>query len=125
MPAERRTVLVVDDDADLRMMVEFVLEDAGYVVQLAADGLEALERLKMKLPDAILLDMRMPRMDGWEFGRHFRTQYGHSIPLIVMTASEHAEKQAKEIDADDFVAKPFDVDSLLRVVARHQRPMEA
>jgi two-component system response regulator MprA len=121
MPAKNRTVLVVDDDAALRMMVEFVLEGAGYVVQAAADGLEALEQVKAKQPDAILLDMRMPRMDGWEFGRRLRTEHGHSIPLIVMTASERAEQEAKEIDADDFVAKPFDVDNLLRVVARHQR----
>jgi two-component system response regulator MprA len=122
MLSKNRTVLVVDDDPALRMMVEFVLEGAGYVVQLAADGLEALEQLRVKLPDAILLDMRMPRMDGWEFARRLRTEYGHAVPVIVMTASEHAEKQATEIDAEDFVAKPFDVDNLLRIVARRQRP---
>ncbi len=121
MATEGRTVLVVDDNEDLRTMVAFVLEVAGYGVRLAADGLEALEELGAGPPDLILLDMRMPRMDGWEFGRRVRAMNGHQIPVVVMTAAEHAEKRAKEIDADDFVAKPFDVDNLLHVVARHMR----
>jgi CheY-like chemotaxis protein len=121
MAPEERTVLVVDDDEALRTMVGFVLETAGYGVRLAEDGLEALEQIRTGLPDLILLDMRMPRMDGWEFGRRVRAAYGRRIPVVVLTAAEHAEKRAKEIDADDFVAKPFDVDNLLRVVARHLR----
>lgn len=119
MTARERTVLVVDDDEDLRTMVAFVLESAGYGMRLAEDGLDALEQLGAALPDLILLDMRMPRMDGWELGRRIRAMHGRRIPVVVMTAAEHAEKHAKEIDADDFVAKPFDVDHLLRVVARH------
>jgi CheY-like chemotaxis protein len=121
MTARARTVLIVDDDEDLRTMVAFVCETAGYCVRLAADGIEALDQLDADLPDVILLDMRMPRMDGWDFGRRLRTLHGHRIPVVVMTAAEHAEKRAKEIDADDFVSKPFDVDNLLRVVARHLR----
>ena len=119
MSAPDHTVLVVDDDDDLRTMVAFVLETAGYELRLATDGLDALEQLQAGLPDLILLDMRMPRMDGWEFGRRVRAMHGHRIPVVVMTAAEHAEKRAQEIDADDFVSKPFDVDHLLRVVARH------
>ena len=128
MVAEHPTVLVVEDDEDLRTMVGFALESEGYGVRLAADGIEALEQLEAELPDEILLDMRMPRMDGWEFAKRFRATYGHDVPVVVMTAAEHAEKRAKEIDADDFVAKPFDVDSLLRVVGRNvqrQRRAEA
>jgi CheY-like chemotaxis protein len=121
MATEERTVLVVDDDEDLRAMVGSVLEDAGHGVRLAADGIEALEQLGSSLPDLILLDMRMPRMDGWEFGRRVRDMHGRRIPVVVMTAAEHAEKRAKEIDADDFVAKPFDLDNLLRVIDRHLR----
>ncbi|MGZ4392497.1 MAG: response regulator, partial [Gaiellaceae bacterium] len=67
MSPKQATVLVVDDDDDLRTMVETILEDAGYVVRRAGDGVEALEQLaQMGRPDLILLDMRMPRMDGWE-----------------------------------------------------------
>jgi two-component system response regulator MprA len=121
MATEQRTVLVVDDDEDLRTMVVFVLETAGYAVRVACDGIDALDQLKIGRPDLILLDMRMPRMDGWELGRRIRSLHDHTIPVVVMTAAEHAEKQAKEIEADDFVAKPFDVDNLLRVVARHIR----
>jgi CheY-like chemotaxis protein len=122
MATDQRTILVVDDDADLRTMVVLLLETAGYEVRVAADGVEALEQLKDGLPDLILLDMRMPRMDGWELGRRLRLAYGHEIPIVVMTAAERAEKRAKEIEADDFVAKPFDVDNLLRIVARNLNP---
>jgi CheY-like chemotaxis protein len=80
---------------------------------------EALEHMSDVLPDLLLVDMRMPRMDGWELGRRVHQLHGHTIPIVVMTAAEQAEKRAKEIDADDFVAKPFDVDNLLRVVGRH------
>jgi CheY-like chemotaxis protein len=125
MASQDRTILVVDDDEDLRMMVVEVLLTSGCGVRSAADGLAALDEVKAKLPDLILLDMRMPRMDGWEFGRRVRAMYTHRIPIVVMTAAEHAEKRAEEIDADDFVAKPFDVDILLRVVARHLLPSEA
>ncbi|MGZ3451486.1 MAG: response regulator [Polyangiales bacterium] len=122
MSPKQATVLVVDDDDDLRTMVETILEDAGYVVRRAGDGVEALEQLaQMGRPDLILLDMRMPRMDGWELGRRVRSQYGREIPIVVMTAAEHAEKQAQEIDADAFVAKPFDIDNLLGVIARNLR----
>jgi CheY-like chemotaxis protein len=121
MAALKRTILVVDDDVDLRMMVVLVLETAGYAVVAASDGLEALDRLRARLPDLMLLDMRMPRMDGWELGKRVRSTYGHKIPVVVMTAAERAEKRAMEIGADDFVAKPFDVDTLLRTVARHLR----
>jgi two-component system, chemotaxis family, chemotaxis protein CheY len=121
MPAEERTVLVVDDDADLRMMVGLVLEAEGYVVRRAADGLEALEQFEGELPDLVLLDMRMPRMDGWELGRRLRSQYGRALPVVVMTAAEHAERHAEEIGADGFVAKPFDIGHLLTVVSRHLR----
>jgi CheY-like chemotaxis protein len=128
MSAEELTVLVVDDDEDLRTMVAFVLETEGYAVRTAADGIEGLEQLEAGLPDEILLDMRMPRMDGWEFAKRVRARYGRDVPVVVMTAAEHAEKRATEVDADDFVAKPFDIDSLLRVVGRHvqrQRPQVA
>jgi CheY-like chemotaxis protein len=122
MAPEQHTVLVVDDDPDLRTMVTLVLESGGYAVREAADGVEAIERLQEELPDLILLDMRMPRMDGWELGRRVRAMYRHEIPIVVMTAAEHAEKRASEIDADDFVSKPFDVDTVLRTVAHHIRP---
>jgi CheY-like chemotaxis protein len=119
--AHERTILVVDDDEDLRSMVVLVLEDAGYRVRTAGDGIDALEHLARVRPDAILLDMRMPRMDGREFAKRLRTGAGSQIPLLVMTAAEQAEKWAREVGADDFVAKPFDIENLLRVVARHVR----
>jgi CheY-like chemotaxis protein len=116
---EAGRVLVVEDDPELRSLIELLLLDAGYRVVTARDGLEALERLAEHLPGVILLDMRMPRMDGWVFAREFRTRYGRSAPIVVVTAAEDARQRAAEIQADAFLGKPFELDELLRMVARH------
>jgi CheY-like chemotaxis protein len=115
-------VLVVEDDPDLRQLVELILESAGYGVKTAEDGQVALERLADGLPCLILLDMRMPRMDGWQFARAFRARYQHRAPIVVVTAAEEAARRAADIGADDHLDKPFDIDDLLRTVARFCPP---
>ncbi len=116
----RPLILIVDDDVDLTDAVGDLLAIGGrYEVQTAHNGLEAFARIEQRLPDAILLDMRMPVMNGWEFARLFRDRYGHAVPLIVFTAAESAEQRAREIGAEGCLAKPFDVDELLRVLAAH------
>jgi CheY-like chemotaxis protein len=111
-----RLLLVVEDDIDLRITLEMVLAELGYRVITASDGQEALRSLAFRLPDLILLDMKMPVLDGWEFARRFRASYGRSIPIIVNTAAENAEARAKEIDADGFLGKPFRIDALQGIV---------
>ena len=71
-----RSVLVVEDDADLASLLQMILTDGGYEVALAGDGLQALARLEERMPGVILLDMRMPVMNGWEFAREYQTRYG-------------------------------------------------
>jgi CheY-like chemotaxis protein len=117
--AAAKTVLVVDDEMDIRSVVEMMLTDAGYEVTTAEDGAEALRVVDQTLPAVILLDMRMPVMDGWEFARRFRERYNHSAPIIVMTAAENAEARAAEVDAEDYIGKPFDLRGLVRVVNRY------
>ncbi|HVX30758.1 MAG TPA: response regulator [Nitrolancea sp.] len=108
-----RRVLVVDDDESIRQLIEVVLEDEGFCVDFAAEGYAALEVISRKHPDLILLDMRMPGMDGWEFVDRYRTQYGHRAPIIVFTAAQNAADRGAEVDADAYIAKPFDLDVLI------------
>ncbi len=111
-------ILVVEDDLDLLGLVEMVLQDAGYRVRTASDGLRALERVAEEMPRLILLDMRMPVMNGWEFAREFRSRYGRACPIVVVTAAENAQLRAAEIEAEGWLAKPFDLDDVLGMVTR-------
>ncbi len=116
-----RGVLVVEDDPDLLALVEMILCDAGHEVAVAADGAQALQRVAAQMPGVILLDMRMPVMNGWEFARAFAARYGHAAPIVVVTAAEDARARAEEIGADAWLAKPFDIEDVLRTVARFVR----
>ncbi len=117
----KRRVLVVEDDADLATVVQLVLERDGYETVVASDGIDALEKLDGARPGLVLLDMRMPRMNGERFAAELRHRYGDAIPIVVVTAAEHARARAESIAAADVLPKPFDVDALLAVVARHVR----
>jgi len=112
-------VLVVDDDPDLLTMVETVLSSAGYQVRTAENGLEALQQVGREMPGIVLLDMKMPVMDGWEFARRFREQFNHRAPLIVVTAAQDARTWAKQVGAEGYLSKPFDLDDLLTCVEDH------
>ena len=115
-------VLVVDDDKGIREFVRTVLADEGYDVTEATDGQEALDRVAQRRPDVILLDMRMPVMDGWEFARTYRERPGPHAPIVIVTAALDVAKDAKEIGADGFLAKPFQLDDLLQLVQQHSAP---
>ena len=112
------SVLVVEDDLDLLGLLEMLLQDAGHRVRTARDGAQALERVSEEMPALILLDMRMPVMNGWEFAREFRARHGRACPIVVVTAAENARLRAAEVEAEGFLAKPFDLDDVLRMVAR-------
>lgn len=113
-----RSVLVVEDDQDLSSLLEMVLADAGYRVRTAPDGRAALAAVAEEMPGVILLDMRMPVMNGWEFARAFRARHGRACPIVVVTAAENARLRAEEIGAEGWLAKPFDLDDVLATVDR-------
>jgi CheY-like chemotaxis protein len=124
--AEDCCVLVVDDDVSIRAVVREALEGEGYRVLTAANGAQALEEVERSRPDIVLLDMRMPIMDGWEFSRRVKEK-GSQPVIVTMTAARNAKSWAAEIGADAYVAKPFDLDDLFDVVASccanaHSRP---
>ena len=112
-------LLVVDDDTDLREVVGAVLEDAGYEVSLARHGEEALRLVEDRRPDLILLDMKMPVMDGWEFARELRARLKDQLPtIVVLTAAENPSARAADIGAAGWLGKPFDIQELREEVAR-------
>ena len=111
-------ILVVEDDDTIRMTVAECLEMEGYEVTTATNGAEALDILEQTRPALVLLDMRMPVLDGWAFARAAADR-GLSLRILVMSAAADARRWAQEIGARGVVAKPFELDELLRAVARH------
>jgi two-component system chemotaxis response regulator CheY len=113
-----RQILVVDDDDMIRDLIADALSDEGYAVIRAADGAEALRRVEEQAPALVLLDMRMPVMDGWRFAREYRALPGPHAPIVVMTAAENADAWCREIGGDGCLPKPFDLDVLFETVER-------
>ncbi|OGK82733.1 MAG: hypothetical protein A2X52_22420 [Candidatus Rokubacteria bacterium GWC2_70_16] len=120
-------VLVVDDEADIRTILALTLRRAGYEAALAGDGVEALEAIERQPPDLVLLDVMMPRLDGFETLRRIREgRASAQLPVILLTARAQLADRMKgfERGADDYVPKPFEpaevlarVQSVLRRVA--------
>ena len=117
---QQSTVLVVDDDTSILDTVSSILSGEGYDVVSAATGEEALAAVAHKQPLLILLDMRMPIMDGWAVARALREQ-GITVPIVVMTAAESAKRWADEVGAEGYLAKPFGLDELLATVERFRK----
>ena len=114
-----RRILVVDDDESIRDLVEMALSSEGHQVMTAPHGAAALEAIAVMPPDVILLDMKMPVMDGWEFARVYRQAPGQHAPIVVVTAAQDAASRAAEVAADGHLPKPFDLEDLFRVVDRY------
>lgn len=113
------TILVVEDDPSVRDVLHLVLDSEGYGVILAADGLEALARLDAGLPDLILLDLMLPRLDGASFLAELeRRGLWPGIPVVILSAATGADRWASRVRADGYVAKPFDLTALLDEVGR-------
>src|SRR5690242_2536703 len=112
-----RAILVVDDDPTILAAVADLLDLEGYPVAMATNGAEALQVLGQGLPSVVLLDMRMPILDGWGFARA-ASAAGHHLRIIVMSAAHDARRWAEEIGAAGYVSKPFEMDDLLGEVRR-------
>jgi CheY-like chemotaxis protein len=112
-------VLVVEDDLELREVLALALESEGYEVALSRDGLEALEWLGGRQPALIVLDWRMPRMDGPTFAQALEERgLRPGVPLLVLSADRRALQTPTLIEAESLIGKPFDLPSLLDEVAR-------
>lgn len=110
-------ILIIDDDAAIRETLVEVLEEEGYTVAAATNGVEGLAAVETCRPAMVLLDMRMPVLDGWGFAEALRARK-IDLPLVVMTAAQESHQWSQEIAAAHLLAKPFSLDDLLDVVAR-------
>jgi CheY-like chemotaxis protein len=119
-----RTVLVVEDDDDLRQVVLQTLERKSFSVLGARDGQEALEQLERHPQvNLVLLDLMMPRMSGWEFRRRqLADERFATVPVVVMTATTSLDEAA--IQADDILRKPLSLNALVSTIERHMRAEE-
>jgi CheY-like chemotaxis protein len=118
------TVLVVDDDQDIRETIALILESAGYNVDAAPNGAEALSVLRggSSRPCIVLLDLMMPVMDGGQFRREQQRDPSLAdIPVVVLSGDGRVETKAAELGVDAYLRKPIGIDDLLDVVARCRR----
>ncbi len=122
-----KTILVVDDKANVRQLLSEYLTGQGFKVVTATNGREALYAARHEVPDAILLDLMMPEMDGYEFLREYRRE--RSVPVIIITAKEEETEAVLglELGADDYVIKPFRMRELVarvKAVLRRAEPAD-
>ncbi|TWP49937.1 response regulator transcription factor [Lentzea tibetensis] len=107
-------ILVVDDDRQIRESLRRSLQFNGYQVECAGDGMQALESVTAQRPDAMVLDVMMPRLDGLEVCRRLRST-GDDLPILVLTARDAVSDRVSGLDAgaDDYLPKPFALEELL------------
>ncbi len=112
-------VLVVEDDPWIQWMIADDLADRGYEIMTAQDGVEALERIGEARPDVIVLDLMLPRSDGWELARDYQTVTGGEvIPIVVVSATRNPDLPDASRGVRRYLRKPFDLEELARTVAQ-------
>jgi len=118
---KKNKILLVDDEKDLSEIVKFRLESQGYDVICAYDGQEALDKARDEKPDLIIMDLMLPKLDGYKVCRmlKFDKKY-NKIPVIIFTArSQESDKEAgKDVGADAYITKPFEPEALIAEIKK-------
>jgi two-component system KDP operon response regulator KdpE len=124
MAQEKANVLVIDDDKLLTRMIEDKLTAAGYEINVSHDGQAGLRQMYVQRPDLIILDLMMPKMDGWTTCQRIREI--SNVPIIMLTAQDRPQDVIRGLDegADEYVTKPFEMDVLLARVRAVLRRVE-
>ena len=117
-----KKILVVDDEVDLVKTIQFALEAEGYQVLVSYNGEDALNQSRKEKPDLILLDLMLPKLDGYKVCRllKFDEQYKH-IPIMMLTAKTQQKDRllGMETGADEYITKPFDMEALIEKVKKY------
>lgn len=114
-------ILVVEDDPQNLYLVQFLLERAGYEVVVATDGIQAVDVALESSPNLILMDMLLPRMDGWAATRALKTEHGVTAPIIALTAySMKGDRESiLEAGCDGYISKPIDPETFVGQVEQY------
>jgi chemosensory pili system protein ChpA (sensor histidine kinase/response regulator) len=116
------TIMVVDDSLTVRRVTQRLLERQGFQVLLAKDGVDALRQMQDALPDILLVDIEMPRMDGYDLTRTVRSNPDtRNIPILMITSRTAGKHRslAFELGVNEYLGKPYQEDELLRLIRRH------
>ncbi|MBF0120060.1 MAG: response regulator [Desulfobacterales bacterium] len=124
--SEKKRVLVVDDEPDFASIVQANLKKEGFEVEVAYDGLECIEKVKANPPDAIVLDVMMPEMDGYEVCKKLKSDKNYeNIPIIMLTAvadhvgsTRYSHSDGMSMEADDYLPKPASSEDITESVKR-------
>ena len=122
--ADKQLILVVDDDPDLVESVSMKLENAGYQVAKAYDGIEAMDKIKEERPDLVILDVMMPRKNGYELCDELKKSDEYKDLIVVLltavadavTSTKYTHMEGKSTLADDYIPKPIELDRLMEIV---------
>ncbi|MFN2435713.1 MAG: response regulator transcription factor [Desulfotignum sp.] len=125
--SEQKLILVVDDDPDLVEAVSMKLEAKKFRVAKAYDGVEAMDRIQEERPDLVILDVMMPRKNGWDVCDEIKNDASlKEIPVVLLTAvadsvktTSYTHHNGKTTLADDYIPKPIDLDELMEIVTDH------
>jgi len=116
----KKKILIAEDDKAITEVVKLILDNEGYEVFTADQGKTIYKILEVHNPDIILLDIWLYGEDGSQLAKHIRSKpKTKHIPIILMSANNETEKITKEVSADDFLLKPFDIDDLLKIVRKY------
>ena len=121
-------ILVVDDEPTIVRLMEFILARQGHEMIVAVNGEEALQKIKTYQPDLVLLDIMMPRIDGYEVAQRVRADpQTAALPIIMLSAKAQDEdiRRGVEVGVDAYVTKPFTPDHLVQVVSEHLSRIQA
>ncbi len=124
--SEKKRILIVDDEPDFSMIVQTYLEKEGFATEVAYDGVEGLAKVKANPPDAIVLDVMMPKMDGYELCALLKKDKAYSdIPIVLLTAvadrvtsTKYSHYNGMSTEADDYLPKPASADDITESVKR-------
>lgn len=118
----KKTVLVADDESDIVETLQFMLESDGFEVLTAYDGEEALNIARRAIPDVILLDVMMPKINGYKVSRLLKfDKKFQDIPILMITARTQEEDKliGEETGADEYITKPFEISNVIDLINKH------